>query len=1182
MTRISNPLPAGRLLHPALTALLFTATLGLLPATTAHATFPGANGKIVFVSDRDGNDEIYSMTAAGALQTRLTTNVAFDYAPVWSPDGTRIAFVSDRDGNDEIYVMNANGSGQTRLTSNAASDVDPTWSPDGTRIAFTSNRDGQVNGEVYVMNADGTAQINVSNNAAYDQEPAWSPDGSRIAFVSDRDGNLEIYVMSADGSGQTRLTTDPTTDAEPTWSPDSYRIAFRSARDGNPEIYVIGLGGTGQLRLTTNPAVDVSPVWSPEGTQIAFSSDRNGDDEIYLMNADGTGPVRLTTNVARESLPDWQRTAPAVFLRGFEGTSSLINCAPAVGQCYRPPTPSGAIGTTQFLEANNGSVAIYDKATGALVQRTAMPTFWSNVGLPDGALGDHRVLFDHFTSRWIISGYGPTLNTRNLAISDSDNALGTWKSVRITVLAAGTADAGTLSVDEKAVYIATNNFNPGFVGTSLLTIPKADLFNGFPTLANMTTFDTPFPLGTDRGFLIQVANNWQANPSNSATVIADSRDSFGLVSYRLNGVGAAGATQTTAGVIPGSAYSYVSVDRARQPDGTRLVPLIQGNITANAVQRDGLVFATSTVRSSLGDFAAVRWTVVDAATGALRSSGLIEQSGYDFYQGTIAINPFGEVVIAYNRSGTAVADGDGDGLADGNISLLARTYYVDAEALVQTGSELKLRVSGISDYHCGPRTPVNTSCTQRWGNWAAVTVDPSNPRRFYALGEYASQWGEVQGSLPFAIWNTYIAEIEPPSPVVFDIDTVADRIDDDTSDGICHTSANNCSLRAAIMQANRLTVAVTRIQVPSGVYVLARPPNGFNGDDSGDLNFTSPIVANQSIELIGAGKDSTIIDANQIDGVMTIHRFRRVTLRHLTLRNGDRRSTPTGGGILNIGRLSLSDCAIEGNQSSGGGGGIWSSEGSDPNATLDIVRCTLQSNTGTFGGAVYANGPVTIRDTTIHGNHGLYGGGGIYNDYTLYVVNSTISQNTTDGSGGGIFSDGQGAAITAALYNTSVINNDADRDADVLGGIAGGIYVRGGTRFIAVNTLIAANRLRLLNQPIYSDCNGVVEVYGWNLLGDSTGCTFVGNGALSWNFVSLSSIGPLQDNGGPTWTHALLPGSAAIDSTNDALGCVDSAGVLLNTDQRGAARVSGLRCDVGAYEYGATVAPELLFANSFE
>lgn len=452
-------------------------------------------------------------------------------------------------------------------------------------------------------------------------------------------------------------------------------------------------------------------------------------------------------------------SAQAVFVRGFEGTSQLDNCA--IGQCFRPPDTMGAIGTTQFLETNNGSIAVFDKTTGNLLQRSSMPTFWANAGLPGGANGDQRVLFDHYTNRWIMNGFGATGNLINIAVSDTANALGPWKSTQIAVLPSGTADYPTLSMDDKAVYIGTNNFTPSFSGTSLLVIPKASLFGGVPSTAGMTTFTSPNSGTLDNGFAIQPALNWQGNPSNSVAVIADSRLADAQVFYRVNGVNAPGATQTVGTLIAGSAYTPAGA--ARQPDGSRVVDTLSPRITANAVQYNGMVYSTATVQAdaAVGDFASVRWTVVDANTGSLLSSGKIQQAGFDFYEGSIAINEFGEAVIGYNRSGTATADGNGDGLADGNISFMARAYDASGGLLVQDGGEMLLRVSGISDYRCGARTPVDTACRQRWGDYAAVTIDPSNHHRFYAIGEYASQWAVIPGvtTTERAIWNTYIAEI---------------------------------------------------------------------------------------------------------------------------------------------------------------------------------------------------------------------------------------------------------------------------------------------------------------------------------------------------------------------------------------------------------------------------------------
>jgi CSLREA domain-containing protein len=88
----------------------------------------------------------------------------------------------------------------------------------------------------------------------------------------------------------------------------------------------------------------------------------------------------------------------------------------------------------------------------------------------------------------------------------------------------------------------------------------------------------------------------------------------------------------------------------------------------------------------------------------------------------------------------------------------------------------------------------------------------------------------------------------------FSVNTVADLVDDNTDDGICHTSLDTCSLRAAIMQANHsITAAPTSILLPAGTYSLTRPINGVNGEDNGDLNLTLPNTGNQFIALLGAG-----------------------------------------------------------------------------------------------------------------------------------------------------------------------------------------------------------------------------------------------------------------------------------------------------------------------------------------
>ncbi len=276
-------------------------TVFILPTATA---FGGGYGQIAFVSERDGNREIYVMNVDGSGVTRLTNNPAKDWDPAWSPDGSRIAFHSERDGNPEIYVMNADGSGQRNLSNNAANDYHPTWSPDGTQIAFYSDRGG--NGDVYVMNADGSNVRRLTTTNGNDGGAIWSPDGTHLAFNSERDGNSEIYVMNADGSNQTRLTTDNANDGFLSWSSNGLQIVFSSMRTGSWDVYIMNVDGSGLRNLTNAGSNNWWPAMSPDGTQIAFISDREGVGAIFLMNSDGSNVRALTPSSSWNDSPAWR------------------------------------------------------------------------------------------------------------------------------------------------------------------------------------------------------------------------------------------------------------------------------------------------------------------------------------------------------------------------------------------------------------------------------------------------------------------------------------------------------------------------------------------------------------------------------------------------------------------------------------------------------------------------------------------------------------------------------------------------------------------------------------------------------------------------------------------------------------------------------------------------------------
>jgi len=426
----------------------------------------------------------------------------------------------------------------------------------------------------------------------------------------------------------------------------------------------------------------------------------------------------------------------------------------------------------------------------------------------------------------------------------------------------------------------------------------------------------------------------------------------------------------------------------------------------------------------------------------------------------------------------------------------------------------------------------------------------------------------------------------------FTVDSYLDEIDDDINDGMCHSAANHCTLRAAIMQANKISgpPSVT-INLPPGTYTLSRPRTGPNGDDNGDLNLTTPAIGVSSpvITIIGAGASTTIIDANQLDRVLHVHPNRKVSISGVTIRNGYfstgsaldslgggiynegsltvsdstlcQNFTISGGGIYNKGSLSLINIILSQNIAANHGGGIFNRDGG-----LTVVNSTISQNSanknanGTHGGGISNFSPLKVSNSTIIGN-GAYDGGGIANFSSLTVINSTISSNNVNNNGGGIYN-----VSTANVYNTSIVFNRADADAN--GGSGGGVYNNPGATFNLRNTLVAGNTLQ--NASIADDCEGApLNSFGRNLIGEDIFCTLnVVDG--SWTYLSsINTLGPLQNNGGPTWTHALLPGSNAIDGADPVFGCTDINGSTIATDQRGAARPVGPACDIGAFEYGA-------------
>ncbi len=290
--------------------------VGLTPVPAASPAAGGARtgagrrtqlvDALLFVSDRDGHEEIYVMNADGSDQRRLTNTAKANNLPDAFLNGDRVVFTSARDpeGGSELYDMRVDGSLQTHIPTVPGLKLEPNITSDGKHIVFEVMR-GE-NYDVYTADIDGKNAVDLTNSPSADIDPVWSPDGKRIVFGSNREGNMDIWVMNANGTDAHRLTNSPGFNGEPDWSPDGKRIVFESDRRGNFDLYVMNDDGSNVARLGDDPGDEYDPAWSPDGKVIAYTSHKGPTNEVFLINADGSGTPRdLSNNPANDGKPAW-------------------------------------------------------------------------------------------------------------------------------------------------------------------------------------------------------------------------------------------------------------------------------------------------------------------------------------------------------------------------------------------------------------------------------------------------------------------------------------------------------------------------------------------------------------------------------------------------------------------------------------------------------------------------------------------------------------------------------------------------------------------------------------------------------------------------------------------------------------------------------------------------------------
>ena len=248
--------------------------------------------QLAFVSDRDGNDEIYLMDESGGNINRLTFDKLLDGNPSWSPDGNNIAFESNRDmDGTEIFTIDTTGNNLRQLTFNDRDDFDPKWSPNGNLIVYSSY-DGY-NFVIYSVNVDGKNERQLTNPSDNCQAPTWSPDGSEIAYMAPAENGVHIFTKDLNGNENRKLTSGNSKNGNPDWC--GSQIAFMSNRNNDIfQIYIMDNNGENIRQLTFNDNWKWSPNFSPGCTKIAFFSEIEGNRVIFTINSDGTNLQQLT------------------------------------------------------------------------------------------------------------------------------------------------------------------------------------------------------------------------------------------------------------------------------------------------------------------------------------------------------------------------------------------------------------------------------------------------------------------------------------------------------------------------------------------------------------------------------------------------------------------------------------------------------------------------------------------------------------------------------------------------------------------------------------------------------------------------------------------------------------------------------------------------------------------------
>jgi hypothetical protein len=407
-----------------------------------------------------------------------------------------------------------------------------------------------------------------------------------------------------------------------------------------------------------------------------------------------------------------------------------------------------------------------------------------------------------------------------------------------------------------------------------------------------------------------------------------------------------------------------------------------------------------------------------------------------------------------------------------------------------------------------------------------------------------------------------------------------------------NVDGTTCTLAAAITAANT-DAMVGGCSAGGGADTLVLPAFStltLTAVDNTTYGDTGLPVVTSTITISGRGSTLERSGSALAFRLLAVGTGGELTVQDLTLQGGSPSSA--GGGIFNVGTLTVANCTITGNTAAfGAGGGVASYTG-----TLTIVHSTLSGNTALYsGGGVVSTGTLTVANSMITGNTAFNSGGGVGTLIGATPTNSTLVHSTITGNtatyGGGVANFGASVTLTNSTLSGNAATNVGGGVFSSSGSISlanstlsgnaatnagGGVYTADtltlAQTLVSGNTVDAGSGAEIYNASIGTVSADQVNLFGQDntsgVLGFTPGTTDI----VPAEGVVLSDIltPGLAFNGGPTPTHDLVPGSPALD----VAGCPA-------TDQRGFVRPSGAACDIGAVEAGASPPPVVNSQLSF-